>query len=81
VTVVLGLLAKFWIVDWPEKASFLNEQERALLVARLTAETGEAKMDRMDKRAVTRILKDPKIWLGTAAYFGQSRKFTNNEFR
>jgi hypothetical protein len=70
VTVVLGLLAKFWIVDWPEKASFLNEQERALLVARLTAETGDAKMDRMDKRAVKRILKDPKVWLGTAAYFG-----------
>ncbi|OAK95178.1 MFS general substrate transporter [Phaeosphaeriaceae sp. SRC1lsM3a] len=70
ITVALGLVTKFWLVDWPETASFLNEEERALLIARLSADSGDAVMNRLDKRAVRRIFSDPKIYLGTAAYFG-----------
>jgi hypothetical protein len=72
VTVILGLVTKFWAVDWPETASFLTEEERALLIARLSADTGDAVMNRLDKRAAKRIFSDPKIYLGTAAYFGTS---------
>lgn len=71
ITVALGLVTKFWLVDWPETASFLNEEERALLIARLSADSGDAVMNRLDKRAVRRIFSDPKIYLGTAAYFGK----------
>jgi hypothetical protein len=71
VTVALGFVTKFWLVDWPETASFLNEEERALLIARLSADTGDAVMNRLDKRAAKRIFSDPKIYLGTAAYFGK----------
>jgi hypothetical protein len=70
ITVVLGVVSKFWIADWPETATFLNESERALLIARLSADTGEAVMNRLDKPAARRIFRDPKIYLGTLAYFG-----------
>ncbi|KAG9380441.1 MFS general substrate transporter [Pyrenophora tritici-repentis] len=70
VTVVAGIITKFWVADWPEDAKFLNGEERALLLARLSADTGDAVMDRFDKRAAKRIFADPKIYLGTLAYFG-----------
>ncbi|KAJ4984912.1 transporter-like protein [Stagonosporopsis vannaccii] len=70
VTVVMGVVTKFWCADWPETASFLNEDERALLIARLSSDTGDAVMNRLDKRAARRIFSDPKIWLGVLAYFG-----------
>jgi hypothetical protein len=72
VTVIIGLVTKFWLTDWPETAKFLNDQERALLIARLSSDTGPAVMNRLDKRAAKRIFSDPKIYLGTAAYLGAS---------
>jgi len=69
-TVVIGFIAKWWVPDWPETASFLTDSERAMLVARLSDDSGEARMDRMDKAAFRRIMRDPKIYLGTLAYFG-----------
>ncbi|KAJ4290918.1 hypothetical protein N0V90_010114 [Kalmusia sp. IMI 367209] len=69
-TIVLGIIAKFWVIDWPETAKFLNEDERALLIARLTADTGDATMNHLDKRAARRIFSDLKIYLGTIMYFG-----------
>jgi hypothetical protein len=70
VTVLMGCVTKFWCTDWPETASFLTEDERALLIARLSADTGDAVMNRLDKRAARRIFSDPKIYLGVLAYFG-----------
>lgn len=70
VTVVMGIITKFWCTDWPETARFLSEPERALLIARLSADTGDATMNRLDKRAARRIFSDPKIYLGVLAYFG-----------
>ncbi|KAF2641474.1 MFS general substrate transporter [Massarina eburnea CBS 473.64] len=70
VTVVLGAISFFWIPDWPETAKFLNSNERALLIARLSADTGDAVMNRLDKSALKRIFGDVKIYLGTLMYFG-----------
>ncbi|PSN62452.1 MFS general substrate transporter [Corynespora cassiicola Philippines] len=69
-TFLIGLVAKWWVPDWPETASFLNEEERALLISRLSSDSGDAVMNRLDKRAAKRIFSDPKIYLGTLAYFG-----------
>ncbi|KAL5395127.1 hypothetical protein PMIN06_000402 [Paraphaeosphaeria minitans] len=69
-TVVLGVVSKFWITDWPETAKFLTDDERALLIARLSADTGSATMNHLDKRAARRIFSDVKIYLGTVMYFG-----------
>jgi hypothetical protein len=64
VTVVAAIVSKFLIVDWPEKSRFLNDQERALLLARLESDRGEARMDRLDRAARGRVVRDIKIYLG-----------------
>ncbi|KAH8892354.1 MFS general substrate transporter [Thozetella sp. PMI_491] len=69
-TVIVGVIGKWWIVDWPETAKFLNEEERAILLSRIAEDVGDAKMDHLSKSATRRILKDPKIYFGTLAYFG-----------
>ncbi|QPC70580.1 hypothetical protein HYE68_001332 [Fusarium pseudograminearum] len=69
-TVIVGIIAKWWIPDWPETASFLNEEERARLVGRLADDSGDARMDHLNKTAWKRIMSDWKIYLGTVAYFG-----------
>jgi sugar phosphate permease len=63
-TVVIAIIAKFIIVDWPESATFLNEEERACLLRRLAEDLGEAQMNRFDKAAMKRTFSDPKIYLG-----------------
>lgn len=61
---VIGLIAKLLIVDWPEEATFLNERERTILLARLRSENDMFPMNRLDRAAVWRILSDTKIYLG-----------------
>lgn len=69
-TVIVAIICKLLVVDWPETAKFLNDAERAMLVKRLTADVGIAKMDRLDKRAAKRIWTDWKIYCCTVMYFG-----------
>jgi hypothetical protein len=63
-TIVVAVIAKFIIVDWPETARFLTQDERALLLRRLSEDQGEARMDRLDKKSLRRAFSDPKIYLG-----------------
>ena len=69
-TIAVGILAKWWIPDWPEKAKFLTEEEKGRLITRLADDSGDAKMDHLDRSAWRRISSDWKIYLGTLAYFG-----------
>ncbi|PLB43703.1 putative MFS transporter [Aspergillus steynii IBT 23096] len=69
-TVVLAVIAKFIIVDWPESATFLTEDERALLIRRLAEDQGEARMNRLDRKSLKRTFSDPKVYLGPIMYFG-----------
>ncbi|KAJ6180849.1 hypothetical protein N7519_011310 [Penicillium mononematosum] len=69
-TVCTGIAAKFLVVDWPETSTFLNEEERALLLRRLSEDRGEAQMNRFDKPAIKRTFSDVKIYLGAIMYFG-----------
>lgn len=64
VTVVVAVIAKFLIVDWPETSRFLNNEERALLLYRLSEDRGDARMDRLDRPALKRVFGDLKIYLG-----------------
>ena len=63
---VVSIILKFLIVDWPGTASLLKERERAILIRRLAEDRacGVAKMDRLDKHAIRRIVKDWKIYIG-----------------
>ena len=63
-TVVLAIIAKFIIVDWPESATFLTETERALLIRRLAEDQGAARMNRLDRKSLKRVFSDPKVYLG-----------------
>jgi hypothetical protein len=64
VTVLVAIAGKWFIVDWPETAKFLTEEERALLQRRLKEDRGEARMDRLDKKARRRIYRDWKLYVG-----------------
>lgn len=64
-TAVIGALSKFWIVDWPETAKFLSDDERAMLIRKLAVDVGDARMDRLDSKSIRRTLLDWKIWCGT----------------
>ena len=61
---VAAVFAKWLVVDWPETAKFLSEEERTLLVKRLEAETSDAAMSRLDKPAFRRIFLDWKLYIG-----------------
>ncbi|KAL8688123.1 MAG: hypothetical protein Q9218_005885 [Villophora microphyllina] len=69
-TSVVAIASKWLIVDWPEDAKFLNKEERALLLDRLEKDEGFAKMDKLDKKSLRRILGDWKIWVGGLMYLG-----------
>ena len=62
-TIVVAIVAKFTIVDWPESAKFLTPEERALLFKRLEQDGNFAQMGRLDKSAALLIAKDWKIWV------------------
>ncbi|KAK0935149.1 hypothetical protein LTR29_013249 [Friedmanniomyces endolithicus] len=70
VTAIVAIAAKWFIVDWPETATFLTNEEKRLLIARLSADVADAKMNRLDKPAVKRIFSDWKMYLGTLMYLG-----------
>jgi hypothetical protein len=59
-------MLKWLIVDWPETADILDEEERAILIRRLQKDraSGIARMDRLDKYATKRLIKDWKIYGG-----------------
>ncbi|KAE9961860.1 hypothetical protein BLS_001228 [Venturia inaequalis] len=70
ITVAIGIISYFVVADWPHQAKFLNEEERALLAARLASDAGDANMSRLDKRAAKRIFGDWKVYCGVFMYFG-----------
>lgn len=63
-TVIVAAVSKFFIADWPEQAKFLTEDERAIVLARLAEDAGEANMNTYDRKATRRVFTDPKIYLG-----------------
>ncbi|KAL4917576.1 major facilitator superfamily domain-containing protein [Aspergillus aurantiobrunneus] len=69
-TIILAVIAKFIIVDWPESATFLTDEERAILLRRLAEDQGEAQMNQLDNKSMRRTFSDPKIYLGPIMYFG-----------
>ncbi|KAH8808472.1 putative MFS transporter [Xylogone sp. PMI_703] len=69
-TVVIAVLFKPIVVDWPEQATWLTPEEKQLMLRRLTRDVGPAKMDHFDKRAAKRIFSDWKVYVGVVMYLG-----------
>ena len=63
-TFVVAVIAKFFIVDWPETAKFLSPEERLLLIRRLGEDVADVRMDRLDNKAKRRVFGDWKIYVG-----------------
>ncbi|KAF2148244.1 transmembrane transporter [Myriangium duriaei CBS 260.36] len=65
----LAGIASFTLADWPHQARFLSPADKAFWIQRSQFDArGEAQMERLDKRAVLRTLKDWKIWCGGLMY-------------
>lgn len=62
-TTVVALGSRWLIADWPEDAKFLDSNERALLIHKLSQDEGTFKMELLDKQTFQRILEDWKIWV------------------
>ncbi|KAI9685055.1 MAG: hypothetical protein M1822_005447 [Bathelium mastoideum] len=71
-TIAVALVSKFVIVDWPNRATFLSQEDKTRLMIRLEhdAVRGIARMDTFDATAFSRIVGDWKIYVGAFMYFG-----------
>ncbi|KAK4146389.1 major facilitator superfamily domain-containing protein [Dichotomopilus funicola] len=70
-TVLLGAIFWFTFPGFPEQATWLRDDEREYVKARLRKSQGESGADRrITFRDVRTVMSDYKIWLGGFMYFG-----------
>jgi hypothetical protein len=62
-TVTAGILAWFYIVDFPQKAKFLHDWERERIIERLNKDRGDGEHDEITYAKVVKHLSDWKIWV------------------
>ncbi|KAH8807937.1 major facilitator superfamily domain-containing protein [Xylogone sp. PMI_703] len=67
VCVIIGLLC---IPGYPEDSTFLKPEEKRYLLAMLKKDAGPSRPNHYSYLVMKECLFDPKIWLGTLAYFG-----------
>lgn len=73
ITSFLAIIAAFLIIDWPDQTRYLNAQEKELLRRRMAADVGDlCRMDTLNRFALTRVVRDYKIWLAGFLYMGIS---------
>ena len=73
ITSFLSIVVSFLIADYPEQTRYLNAEEKDLLRRRMAADVGDlCRMDTLNKFALTRIVRDYKIWLAGFMYMGVS---------
>ena len=61
-TMVAGLVAWLFLVDFPQRASFLDYSERARVIERLNQDRGDGEHDSITREKVFLHLRDFKIW-------------------
>ena len=64
---VIGIVARFFIDDFPDRAKFLSDAERAVVMRRLELDRSKVTTEQLSKAN----LKDPKdwmLWLSTMLY-------------
>ncbi|KAK8233864.1 major facilitator superfamily domain-containing protein [Phyllosticta capitalensis] len=71
-TVVVSLVAYFFICNYPDTASFLTPKERKVVVSRLTADSDATADEPFNWAAVVSALRDPKCWLYGAVFHSLS---------
>jgi hypothetical protein len=62
-TVTAGIVAWFFIVDFPQKAKFLHDYERERIIDRLNKDRGDGEHDQITPAKVVTHLSDWKLWV------------------
>ncbi|KXS96984.1 hypothetical protein AC578_5532 [Pseudocercospora eumusae] len=62
-TCLVAISAYCFVADWPSKAKFVSEDERAFINARLKADSDATQNEGFSWSNVVLALKDPKVWL------------------
>jgi len=68
ITIVAGLIGWVLIVDFPDKANFLSEEERRHVIRRLDRDRGDGEHDPLTTQKVLTHLSDWKIWALSVAF-------------
>jgi D-galactonate transporter len=69
-SIVVGLMAMFYLDDGPAKAKWLTADERALLTKRLDEEEGLKKREANVQHTFTGAFRSGKVWAFCLIYFG-----------
>ncbi|KIJ40996.1 hypothetical protein M422DRAFT_229806 [Sphaerobolus stellatus SS14] len=72
ITAVVSIVAYFLVPSWPQKAKFLNEEERAMLLARLGRDADAADLEPFTWRGVRQALTDPFAYLYALLFHGSA---------
>ncbi|KAE8356760.1 major facilitator superfamily domain-containing protein [Aspergillus coremiiformis] len=70
ITMGLSIVCYWIVVPFPEDATFLTPEEKALLLARLEADGGGVRTDPISFKRVLKMASDWKIWICVLAYMG-----------
>ncbi|BCR90239.1 allantoate permease family MFS transporter [Aspergillus chevalieri] len=62
-TVVMSVVAYFWVYNYPTTAEFLTEEERQFIHDRLKNDNDSTREEKFSWSAVMDAFKDPKVWL------------------
>ena len=61
-TIATGFVAWFFLVDFPQRAAFLDDYQRELVIERLNKDRGDGEPDQITREKVFTHLRDPKVW-------------------
>lgn len=61
-TILAGLVAWFFLVDFPQQAKFLEEHERERVIERLNEDRGDGDHDGLSAAKIWKHLSDWKVW-------------------
>ncbi|KAE8147979.1 major facilitator superfamily domain-containing protein [Aspergillus avenaceus] len=62
-TVVMSVIAYFWVYNYPTTAEFLSEKEREFIQFRLKHDNDSTRAEKFSWTGVLDAFKDPKVWL------------------
>ncbi|CAL5873068.1 uncharacterized protein PFLUO_LOCUS7337 [Penicillium psychrofluorescens] len=62
-TIIVSIIAYFWVYNYPATAEFLTEEEREFIQFRLKNDNDATRDEKFTWSAVLDAFKDPKVWL------------------
>jgi hypothetical protein len=62
ITMATAIVSWFFLVDFPQKAKFLNEKDRLRVIERLNEDRGDGEHDDITVEKILQYLSDWRIW-------------------